>query len=106
MKSSRTAKHIKCSAGDCWNLIIPLTVFVQQVLMHFGSCAAECDVFLALLDDIDLITLTSRRKVETPHLLVKIEVFLDKFAATFGAEMATPKFHWLLHLAEYLQYMH
>ena len=76
MKSSRKAKHIKCSASDCWNLLIPLTSFVQQVLMHFGTCDAECNVFLQLLEIIDLVTATSRYRVEPPTLLAKIQAFV------------------------------
>lgn len=106
MKSSRKARHIKCSASDCWNLIVPLTCFVQQVLMHFGTCEAECKVFLVLLEVMDLVTATSRCRVEPGILLAKIQMFLDLFVEAFGAEMTTPKFHWLLHLPDYLERMH
>lgn len=105
-KSNRKAKHIKCSASECWSLIAPLTAFLNEVLLNFDSCKAECEVFLAFLKVIELVTATSRRKVEPATLLVAVEEFLDKFVTTFGVEMTTPKFHWLLHLAEYLERMH
>jgi hypothetical protein len=105
-KSNRKAKHIKCSASECWNLLAPLTAFLHEVLLTFDSCKAECEVFLALLKIIELVSATSRRKVEPATLLVAAEDFLAKFATTFGVEMTTPKFHWLLHFPEYLQRMH
>ena len=106
MNSSRKSKHIKCSAGDCWSLVIPLTVFVQQVLLQFGTCDSECKVFLSMLDVIDLITSTHKCKVEPADLLAKVQKFLDMFVEVWGFAMTTPKFHWLLHLPEYLQRLH
>ena len=105
-KSNRKAKHIKCSASDCWNLLIPLKAFVHDVLLKLDACNAECNVFLQLLMIIDLVVATSSRHIEPAILLATVESFLEDFIEVFGVEWTTPKFHWLLHLAEYLARMH
>lgn len=106
MRSSRKVKHIKCSAGDSWSLLIPLTVFIKRVLQPLGTCDAECNVFLAMLAVIDLVTSSPRSRVEPETLLVAVEKFLQLFVDVWGFETTTYKFHWLLHLPEYLQHMH
>lgn len=105
-KSNRKAKHIKCSASDCWNLIVPLTAFVHEVLLRLDTCKAERNAFLQLLKIIDLVTVTSRSHVEPAILFATVEICLDGFVKTLGVEWTTPKLHWLLHLAEYLARMH
>ena len=106
MNSSRKAKHIKCSAGDSWSLLVPLTVFIRVVLQPLGTVGTECEAFLAMLEVIDLVTSTSRRKVAPHALLVAIEKFLRMFTEIWGSAMTKDRFHWLLHLPEYLQHMH
>ena len=105
-KSNRKAKHIKCSASDCLNLMAPLNAFVHEVLLNLVACKAECNVFLQLLKVIELVKATSKKHVEPAILLAEIEDFSNEFCKTFGVERTTPKFHWLLHLPEYLARMH
>ena len=105
-KSNRKAKHIKCSASDCLNLMAPLNAFVHEVLLNLDACKAECNVFLQLLKVIELVKATSKKHVEPAILLAEIEDFLSEFYKTFGVERTTPKFHWLLHLPECLARMH
>lgn len=105
-KSSRKAKHIKCSASECWCLLMPLYVFVKQVLLRFDDHNAECNVFLAMIDMIDLIVSTPKRRIEPANLLAAVHKFLELFVAVWGFEWTTPKYHWLLHFAEFLAKMH
>jgi len=106
MTSSRKAKHIKCSASECWCLLMPLYAFVTQVLLAIGTNNAECNVFLAMLDVIDIIVSTPKHRVEPAQLLAAVHKFLELFVHVWGSEWTTPKFHWLLHFPEFLAKMH
>ena len=74
-KSSRKAKHLKCSASDCWNMMAPLKAFVHEVLLNLYCCKAECNVFLQFVEIVDLVTATPRTHVEPAILFAKIQVF-------------------------------
>ena len=58
--SSREAMHIKCGASDAWSLLQPLHVFTTQVLLTHGTSDDECNVFLAMLEMIDVIASTPK----------------------------------------------
>ena len=92
LSSSRKAKHIKCAAGDSWSLLVPLTVFIRVVLQPLGTVGTECEAFLAMLEVIDLVTSTPRRKVAPRALLVTIEKFLRTFTDIWGFAVTRDKF--------------
>jgi hypothetical protein len=99
----RAAKHIKCQASDMLSLIGVLAVFTKKVLMHVGTCNAECAAFLAFVDVVDLLTNTQKFNVRPSALSDAVHKFLQLFTETFGFDWMTPKFHWLLHFAKLLQ---
>jgi hypothetical protein len=102
-KKHRKAQHIKCQASDLLSITTVLAIFVQTVLIPLHMCDAECMAFLAVADLVDIILSTSRNEVPAAVLLARVHCFLDKFVHAFGYDWMTPKFHWLLHLAEALQ---
>ena len=104
--SSRKAMHIKCQASDGWSLLQPLQVFTTQVLLALGTSDDECNVFLAMLEMIDIIASTPKCKTDPSTVLAAVHKFLDQYVKVFGFEWTTPKFHWPLHFAEFLQKMH
>ena len=100
----RKSNHIKCNASSMLSILVVAAVFVQQVLMVIPSaCPAECTAFLLFVDIIDLIMATSRITIPPEKLLDAVEKFLEAFAAVWGYEWMTPKFHWLLHLVDQLR---
>ena len=106
MTSSRKAKHIKCQASDGWSLLQPLYVFTTQVLLTLGTCDAECNVLLAMVEMIDIIASTPKHRTEPSTVLAAVHKFLDLYVKAWGFEWTTPKSHWPLHFAEFLQKMH
>ena len=96
------AGHFKCSASDGLSLYSLLAYFVETVCVPAGRCAAACVAYLALADVIDCIVAISRGvNVPPDQLLATVEHFLAMFAAAFGLDYMTPKFHWLLHLMDH-----
>ena len=55
----RRASHIKCQASEMLSLLPVMTIFTMHVLMTIG-CKAQCNVWLALVDVVDLIVASSR----------------------------------------------
>jgi hypothetical protein len=93
----RRANHIKCQASEMLSLIPVMAIFTMHVLMKM-DCTAECNVWLALVDVVDLIVASSRITVPSARLLAAVEKFLQLFVDVWGHEWMVPKFHWLLHL--------
>ena len=106
MISSRKAMHIKCGASDGWSLLQPLQVFTTQVLLTIGTCDDECNAFLAMLEMIDIIVSTPKRRTKPSKVLAAVHKFLDLYVKAWGFEWTTSKYHWPLHWAEFLQKMH
>ena len=98
----RKASHIKCQASDMLSLLPVMAIFTMHVLMTIG-CKAECNVWLALVDVVDLIVASSRITVPPSKLLVAVEKFLQLFVDVWGHDWMVPKFHWLLHLPSVLR---
>ena len=98
--------HIKCGASDGWSLLQPLQVFTTQVLLTIGTCDDECNAFLAMLEMIDIIVSTPKRRTEPSKVLAAVHKFLDLYVKAWGFEWATSKYHWPVHWAEFLQRMH
>ena len=106
----RAAKHIKCQASDGLSLTGVTAMFVVKVLLKLKGmhvmqkdCSKECYAFLALVDVIDLIQVSSGIKLQPERLLGAAEHFLDLFKDAWGCKMMVPKFHWLLHLHKQLK---
>ena len=72
---------------------MPLYAFVTQVLLAIDTNNAECHVFLAMLDMIDVIVSSPKHRVEPAHLLAAVHKFLELFVHVWGFEWTTPKFH-------------
>ena len=86
---------------DGWSPVARHAI-AMHVLIQLG-CKAQCDAFPALVDVVDLMMGTSRISVPADRLLDAVEEFLQLFADVWGFEWMTPKFHWLLHLADQLR---
>ena len=106
MTSSRKAKHIKCSVGDCWSVLAPLYVFITQVVFSFEEHNEACDAFLAMITMTDLIASAPKRRIQPAEVLAAVQKILDVFVGVWGFEWTTPKFHWLLHFPEFLARTH
>ena len=102
-KKHREAMHIKCQASELMTVAPVLALFVQRVLLPSGICAEACWAFLALCDVVDLVTSTTKVRVDPQSLRVAVEKFLALYTEHWGVEWLGPKFHWLLHYPQILQ---
>ena len=95
----RAAKHIKMQASDGLSLTGVSALFVVKVLMELEdkSRHKQCIAFLALVDVIDIIVVSSRVSMPPEKLLTAVEKFLHLFKEAWGIETMVPKFHWMLH---------
>ena len=59
-----------------------------------------------MLEMIDIIVSTPKRRTEPSKVLAAVHKFLDLYVNAWGFEWTTSKYHWPLHRAEFLQKMH
>ncbi len=103
-KSSRKARHIKCTASEGLSLLPIVAFFVHSVLLKAGRCMAECKAFLALADVVDLLSAVPLGIVTADTLRLAIKGFLDCCILAGWRRLMHPKFHWLVHLPRHLQH--
>jgi hypothetical protein len=102
MTSSRKAKHLKCTASDGLSVYTLVAYFLQSVVMKAGRCIAQCKVFLAMADMIDLLVVVPLGLTTPAVLKTHVESLLTLCIAAGWRDMMHPKFHWLVHLPHML----
>ena len=101
--SSMTAKFIKGQASDFLSLNAVLAYFLRAVLIPGGRCLAECRACEALCDIVECMQAVALNIITPVDLRARIDAFYDLCEAAGWRKFMHPKFHWLVHLPQYLQ---
>jgi hypothetical protein len=99
IRSSRKAKHFKCTASEGLSLYPVLALYIQLVIVPMGYCKDACDAFIAFADMVDLLQASNRRgRAVVNDLRTTISMFLEHCVSAGWRARLHPKFHWIIHL--------
>ena len=103
VRSHKQAESFKVPASEGLNLMPVLGYFVQKVVKPSGSCSHGCDAFLCLCDIVDALQLVRVQLTEAEYLRQLNFTFLRLCKMAGWAEIAIPKWHWMVHYHQHLE---
>ena len=104
-QSSWKAEVLKASASESLSLM-PVFACFFHVLSTTSSVAEVLDhsrCFLGLIDVIETIMKSARVPVDCDALQRSIGAYLGAFAALYGPDEMTPKFHYVIHFPSFIR---
>jgi len=100
-KSSKEARHLRCSASEGRSLVAVFRQFAKKGLMRNADPVIHQHGYcLFLLTCVVLCFEMMHMNTVDPRQFQSLVVeYLGLFFELYGGEVMTPKFHWLLHFA-------
>lgn len=102
-ESHKRAKTFKSSASDVLSIHNIIAVFVVAVVLPWGKCKKEAEVFLALSDLIDMLQAVPLGRISPSMLRTTVTTLLTLCVSAGWTDYMHPKFHWMIHFPMHLE---
>lgn len=99
------AGRFRCDASEGLSLYLVIAQFFTKVVLPMGVAADAVRCYFSLCDVIDCMVCHARGLVDKVTIRNAVETFLARFDTAFGMEWSTPKFHWMLHFSDHVQFV-